>query len=361
MSLGEYWAYYQSLLRQQQEVLESRAHVRALESGLGRFPALRKISVTAATHGRIFTPVYETPMIRAFPQGFNYAIPGWPVYLTKQPECPEWDENDKKCEGFRVMMHLLARNFDSGRVIELEVNLFGFLAGLNSRLFEEPCPTLANFEWVLGRANFESLHLDLMVDNLDYEDSVFCRGLPKRALANAAGGQGLKRLALGTNYEEHHVTWHGLLETIYDLSSLQRVEHFRHSRFPTIETDLLALLATLPLSIRTVELSFLSFFEGNHRSLLCRIRDTLGWQDRNPRPRLSLGFGEPFDRPGHATWIEQKVYAFLYEDGLNPFGEDPEGEPNTVIYNFGIVKDAIYPEYQRPNMEWRGLVKHGYL
>ncbi|KAI1183197.1 hypothetical protein F5B17DRAFT_417105 [Nemania serpens] len=364
ISLKESWAYYRELLRQQREVLDSQAHVRALESGIGRFPALRTITITAATHGRVFTPVYETPMIRSFPWGFNYAIPCWPLSTTSQPECPVWDEESRIWQGFRVVLEVLARKLDSGRVRELHVKSFQLPMGLNSRLFEQPCRTLANFQMVLSRASFQSLQLDLMVTPFNEQADVFNCGYLKHALAGAAGGRGLRSVALGTNYEEAGSivrTWYIPLETIYDSQSLQRVEHFRISRFPVMENDLLALLAALPLSTRTVELSFLEFLEGSHRSLLYQIRDTLNWQDRRLRPRMSIGFNVKFDHPGQAIWIEQEVYAFLYEGGPNPFGDDPELGANNLGDNIGMLKDALNPEFQRPNLVRERLVEIGYL
>lgn len=61
-------------------MLLSKAHVRALEEAwrLRRFLAVRTITITPAAHGRLFYPLFETPMIRAFPPGFIYPLQrGW--------------------------------------------------------------------------------------------------------------------------------------------------------------------------------------------------------------------------------------------------------------------------------------------
>lgn len=68
------WNYYQHLVQQQKAVKSSGADAEALRCGLKRFPALRKITITPAAYGRLDFPVYKTPMIRAFPAGFNYPI-----------------------------------------------------------------------------------------------------------------------------------------------------------------------------------------------------------------------------------------------------------------------------------------------
>lgn len=36
--------------------------------GLQRFPSLKRITITPAAHGWLYTPLYQTPMIRAFPR-----------------------------------------------------------------------------------------------------------------------------------------------------------------------------------------------------------------------------------------------------------------------------------------------------
>jgi hypothetical protein len=75
LPLNVSYAYYQGLLMQQESVLSTQADIEALKYGITRFPALKRITITPAAHGTLYTPLYETPMIRAFPCGFNYLIP----------------------------------------------------------------------------------------------------------------------------------------------------------------------------------------------------------------------------------------------------------------------------------------------
>lgn len=120
MPMEEAWTYYQELLQQQRDVQDSKAHIYALEKHIGSFPALQRITVTAATHGVLYNPLYETPMIRAFPRGFNHYIPcGWPVPGNFIPQCDEWDDYGSDWQGFRVATRLLAEDRDSGRVTDL--------------------------------------------------------------------------------------------------------------------------------------------------------------------------------------------------------------------------------------------------
>lgn len=80
MPLCEALPYYERLVKAQASVIESEADERAVQYALqeSRFPNLTRVTVTPAAHGFLFFPLYETPMIRAFPHGFVYPIPrGW--------------------------------------------------------------------------------------------------------------------------------------------------------------------------------------------------------------------------------------------------------------------------------------------
>ncbi|KAJ5120587.1 uncharacterized protein N7515_009975 [Penicillium bovifimosum] len=76
--LREHWQHYQQLLRQQKDVLASQSDLEAFAFGVKQLPALKRVTITPAAHGNLITPLYQTPMIRAFPENFNYPIPrGW--------------------------------------------------------------------------------------------------------------------------------------------------------------------------------------------------------------------------------------------------------------------------------------------
>ncbi|RAH84563.1 hypothetical protein BO86DRAFT_396817 [Aspergillus japonicus CBS 114.51] len=92
-SLWICWQYYQNLLVQQAEVVVRQSDAEALVYGLQHFPARERITITPAAHGWLYQPVYETPMIRAFPKGFNYPIPhGWQTAAEREPtpEAEDW-------------------------------------------------------------------------------------------------------------------------------------------------------------------------------------------------------------------------------------------------------------------------------
>ncbi|KAL0930333.1 uncharacterized protein CTRU02_214408 [Colletotrichum truncatum] len=78
----EAYKYYQGLLEQRDKVLAASSDMAAFEWAIenDKFPNLQRITLTPAAHGILFKPLYQTPLIRSFPYGFNYPLPrGWPT------------------------------------------------------------------------------------------------------------------------------------------------------------------------------------------------------------------------------------------------------------------------------------------
>ncbi|KFY31256.1 hypothetical protein V493_01264 [Pseudogymnoascus sp. VKM F-4281 (FW-2241)] len=306
------WAYYQQLVQQQRDVLDSNTHIIALEKHIGSFPALQRIAITPAAHGWIYNPLYETPMIRSFPRGFNYYIPRtWPVHDRSMPECDDWNEDGSDWQGFRTVTRVLAEGRDFGRVVDLRIDVHELETGLNSRVFEKENRTLSDFEAVLARPDFAHLQLDLMVDQHYTQADVFRSGLLKRALARASCGQGLKSLSLRTNID--------MYTTIDECDCL-------HAKDST------------------------------------GIRDTLGWKERERRPTLVVSTDLSNPKPGQALWLEHELYSFLYENGSNPFGNGPATRgPSAIRFGFGWEKDCFNPYHKRPHVDNYDLADLGYI
>jgi hypothetical protein len=369
MPMEEAWAYYQQLVQQQRDILDSNAHIIALEKHIRSFPALQRIVITPAAHGWIYNPLYETPMIRSFPRGFNYYIPRtWPVHDRSMPECDDWNEDGSNWQGFRTVTRVLAEGRDFSRVVDLRIDVHELEMGLNSRVFEKENRTLSDFEAVLARPDFAHLQLDLMVDPHYTQADVFRSGLLKRALARASCGQGLKSLSLRTNIDMYttidECDWYVPLTTIFTPTSYSRLQHFGLARFYVEQDDLLALLASMPKTLRSVELSMLEFMgeKDSYRTLLWGIRDTLGWKEREPRPTLVVSTDLSNPKPGQALWLEHELYSFLYENGSNPFGNDPATRgPSAIRFGFGWEKDCFNPYHKRPHVDNYDLADLGYI
>ncbi|KAH7014391.1 uncharacterized protein B0I36DRAFT_369351 [Microdochium trichocladiopsis] len=77
------WEYYTMLLDAQYEIEQTGAHFAAFAVALEKFTNLKTVTISYTAHGRAGAGTagrYETPMIRAFPEGFNYLVPlGWEV------------------------------------------------------------------------------------------------------------------------------------------------------------------------------------------------------------------------------------------------------------------------------------------
>jgi hypothetical protein len=155
------------------------------------------------------------------------------------------------------------------------------------------------------------------------------------------------------------------LRTIFPVDKWPRLRHFGLSRFLVKQADVLALLAALPVTLRSVELSFLEFLHdgGTYRDLLTDMRDELGWQERATasRPKVTIGVPLTNTMPGRAVWIDDEVDNFLYGSGENPFGAKGERNPNDVAAGRGMVWDAFDPTHERPWASRAALIRLGIL
>ncbi|KAI1340017.1 hypothetical protein F5Y15DRAFT_415442 [Xylariaceae sp. FL0016] len=155
------WSHYQELYRQQRDTIVAGADIEALRYSLSRFPALRRITITPAAHGMPLLPLYETPMIRALPTGFNYPLPrGWPTPgpNNEQYRLRPWvddDEREKdKWRGFRIITRELANTQQKHHVTELVLDVHHLPTGLNCHIFEQPNEEYDNLVKIMQRPDF---------------------------------------------------------------------------------------------------------------------------------------------------------------------------------------------------------------
>ncbi|KAK2473351.1 hypothetical protein H9L39_15526 [Fusarium oxysporum f. sp. albedinis] len=151
LGIEESWAYYKRLLDDQRRVLSSNADIEAFKYGL------KRVTVTPATHGRLWQPLYRIPMIRAFPPGFDYPLPqAWPSFDDeKLIDALPWvseDGNDPyqeiygaectaeayraKWRGFRLVTRALVECEDH-TITELIIGGNEIQSGLNCRIFDQ--------------------------------------------------------------------------------------------------------------------------------------------------------------------------------------------------------------------------------
>ncbi|VUC22531.1 unnamed protein product [Clonostachys rosea] len=375
--IEEMWNHYKELIRQQQEIMASSDDALALQYGLERFPSLTRITLTPASHGVPFKPLYQTPMIRGLPYGFNYPIPrGWPCkepgerLRITQWSSEERDERQKnRWRGYRIIMWTLARMDHHVTDFVVDVGLLN--TGLNAHMFDQPCPEQEDLVTVLLKPGFRRLDLALILSG---QTELGFPALRNRQLHLALSqASDLEHINLRTNmtYDAEFEDWniHGEQEpftpllSIFPVERWPRLRHWGLSGFSVRMDDLLDLLSQLPETLRSVELSFLKFQDGHgsHRELLIHLRDTLGWRGRDlaDRPKVSMGWQEEgvFRGDGYAVWVDDEVNEFLYGDGGNPFSETYPWIKDDI----GMQKCYFDPELERPNVTPFELMRRGFL
>ncbi|KAM0190098.1 hypothetical protein ACHAPI_009610 [Fusarium lateritium] len=382
MSIEESWAYYKPLLEDQRQVLASDADIEAFKYGLQRFPSLKRVTVTPSTHGRIRNPLYRTPMIRAFPRGFDYPVPtAWP---TNEPLAPvdvlPWVSEDDsphqemygpdctveayraKWRGYRLVTRALAEH-DDHHITELYIGGNEVGSGLNCRIFDQRCIEYDDLVTLLKRPGFRYLSLDLFTGLLEREDwESYKSGLLHDVLAQA---KDLEHICLRSTMDitggsSEQLDWEEIenyvfpLRTIFPVDQWPRLCHFGISHMLVQLDDLMELLSALPRTLRSVELSNLAWGSLTHRTreLLPSMRDVLDWRSRpvEERPKVHMvvsgaAFGEG-DKDGWYVEINDLVYSLLYGEGKNPFTEDPD-----IIcpWEGGIRRDIFNPGFRVPH------------
>ncbi|KAL7902725.1 hypothetical protein HDV64DRAFT_240990, partial [Trichoderma sp. TUCIM 5745] len=368
LSLEESWTYYQELLRQQDDVIARGADIEAFRYALQQFPALQTVTVTPAAHGWLFTPLYETPMIRAFPYGFNYPIPrGWPV--TRLSEIDEklapWEDSKARWRGYCLVTKILAEERQHHRVSELRIDSHLLHSGLSCRLFEQSSPEYLDFVTCLQHPSLKKLHLSLYVEfHVDFPWTAFRRNLLRNALANASQ---LEHFSLETGLDEttyapHENDNHELppvLRTILPVNCWTGLQHFRLWNYPVNPVELISILSEFP-ALQSLELGFLFLQSGTQHEFLVNMRDTLRWHERPTHPKVRYAVPIPSDYvQGRAIWIDEEIEKFLYRGGENPLEAKRFVQ---VCYDMGVMKDAFDPKFERPYLhpkKERELIQSG--
>ncbi|KAJ4128215.1 hypothetical protein NW768_008503 [Fusarium equiseti] len=322
LSVEESWDYYYALLQDQIQILATAADIEAFKHGIRRFPNLKRVTVTPSTHGNIGQPMYQTPMIRAFPPRFDYPLPReWPyaredhvlgayAWIPDESDDPqeteefEWmyqvgpEDYREKWRGVRTVLRMLAEHSWGHNITEFIIGGTEIASGLNCRLFDQSCREYDDLVIMLQRPGFSRLDLDLFTGVNEYGNwKSFRSGLLFEALSEA---KDLRHITLHTttdivNGKMVHLTPNGLpgfwpfpLQTVFPISCWPKLEHFGISNILVTQEDLLSFLAALPYCTRSIELSNLAWADetkeddeaeedegGDYHSLLNEIRTRL--------------------------------------------------------------------------------------
>ncbi|KAJ5581465.1 hypothetical protein N7535_000085 [Penicillium sp. DV-2018c] len=364
-SLREHWQHYLQLLRQQKDVLADRSDLEAFAFGVKQFPALKRVTITPAAHGNLITPLYQTPMIRAFPKGFNYPIPrGWLYHrdILKPPTPYPWNQYPElrdRYRGFRTALRVLANEPNS--VSELVMTSNAIITGINCTIFDEPCEEYNHFAAMLKKPGFRRLDIALLLGGEREEDFEACwrsllNGRLRRALSEA---KEMEEFRLHTTFEdsdEFYPYGHPFipLQSIVPVEQWPKLRHFELFGFLISQDDSVSFLKKLPKSVRSIELSMLEFHgDGNWYSMLEKIKrmvsDSTLWGDRvaGSRPKVTIGMSiaTMSCTYRHGVWIEKEVGDFIYGEGENPFRQDG---PCNIPLGVGVMRDALDPDFERP-------------
>ncbi|KAF4501815.1 hypothetical protein FAGAP_1959 [Fusarium agapanthi] len=370
-------AYYTGLLNQQRDVLSSNADEEAFRHAIQRFPQLRRVTLTPAAHGFLFIPLYETPMIRAFPSRFVYPIPrAWPcddiLGLGHCPEdCPEgWENEDERRQwrGFCIVTKTLADYADKISISELVVDSHKLPTGIDYTLFDKPNAEYDNLCKILARPGFRRLVLSLTTGyhaNFEAEDlDIYRNGRISSLLAQATD---LEEVVLQIN--DGLGSWFCDMEDylslfdIFPVGSLSnaKLRHFGLSGSQVKQDDLISFLGQLPSTLKSVDLSFLSLVRdhGNHATMLADIRDKLGWRHRpaSQRVKVSISMIQNQRFKGRYICLDKEVQEYIYGDGPSPFHAREGRNVAHVPRGTGIVYDEFDPSFATPY--GTSILKHG--
>ncbi|EXK35890.1 hypothetical protein FOMG_09087 [Fusarium oxysporum f. sp. melonis 26406] len=361
MGLAECWDYYKPLLEDQRQILTANADIKAFKYGLQRFTSLKRITITPVTHGRHGTPLYRTPMIRAFPPGFDYPIPkAWPTaamndsgewqdelpWISEEGDAPyQWfygthctaEKYREKWRGYQLVSRALIEC--ENQVTELRIKGHEIKSGLSCRIFDQPCTEYEDICTLLRRPGFRYLDLDLFTGLIEHDDwATYKTGLLHDALAQA---KDIEHLCIRASTHIKDAFPQQLdpddlerpvfsLRTIFPIYHWPRLQHFSISNFLVELDDLIDILSALPSTLRSVELINLALRNPDHGydDLVRQMRDTLDWRSRlaEERPKVHMVCSRESNIctlvDDELIEVDDAVCSYLYGDGENLF--EPE-------------------------------------
>jgi hypothetical protein len=367
-NVEESYKHYQELLQGQHEVISQDRDVDALRYGLTRFPNLRRVTLTIATHGRRSEPFYYTPTIRALPRGLIYPrARGWPGTdrHDEAPDAESWEGEEKeKWRGFCILTHGIARHLrenPSSRITEFRIDVNQIRAGINFRLFDNTeSSEYKDLVTILGHSGFKRLDLSLdCTGSWDHDEWAVNNGQFHDLLSNTTD---LQHMSLSTNIDFQC----DLLDIvgresqcfplcgIFPIDKWPNLRHFSLSRFFVRQEDVMGFLAALPPTLESIELSFLEFapwYQDTYRGLFQDMRQKLGWRERVPEKQPKIIVFVERRRTGAVVDVSLDAEDYLYRDGENPFtkGSDPfyPEKRYYVFYDVGTEVDVFSPNYKR--------------
>ena len=253
------------------------------------------------------------------------------------------DEKQKdKYHGFRIVARVLAQQEQD--VVELSLDSRLLRTGINCTILDDPCEEYDHLVTLLEKPGFR--HLDL-VFTLGGTWQSFPYSRLHQALSEAGDIEEISLATTGIDASQGkdlQNTTPVPLRSILPIDKWPKLRHFELSRFMVSQSDVMSFLSELPGTLRSVNLSFLTFVDDGNcwhsfiSEMLEQIRKKRLWPDR--RRHVTIGCEQNISLPGRAKWLEREIDDFLYENGENPFLNTTYNQART---GFGTEKDALVP------------------
>lgn len=358
---SESYQMYRKLRSQQEEVIALDLDSDALRYGLLRFPNLKRVTVSPAAHGILGRPLYHTPAIRSLLKGLIYPLEhGWLGSAIFEEHYPKgWDEISKReWRGFCVTTKQIARHIRENRPFNLSefvVESRHAWTGISCHALDSPASDeYHDLVTIISHPLLRRLELSVACGAESERNwPSFRSGLLFSALVEA---KNLHDLRFDTSVSIVSRKFHdrsgneqngmplGSMFPVKDWSNLRR---FALSRSFVKQRDVMAFISTLPSSLESLELSFLSFLfqEGTYRDLLQDMRCNLGWRERLVRdqPKFIIFVAEnEFKMIGVVIDLSLAAMDYVYRHGENPF---VEGQIMEVLEGKGCRVDILDPAY----------------
>ncbi|RGP61295.1 cyclinlike f-box [Fusarium sporotrichioides] len=378
----ESFKFYQKLLQEQDRVLRSRVDVKAFEYALDRFPSLRQVTISTKTHGRLFMPLYESPMIRSFLYGFMYPLPQPELNEEYYAYKPPWRHQDPRPvhrHGVCSTLRALAKHGKhdvSEFVIEDAVE---YTHKISDGISTQTC-TLADLHLLIQRPGFRRLDLHTSRRFPLHETLEKVENLQSLCVQVTGHDLNTEYAVLKfSNQTWTHINRHAKMDE-YPEFPRPLVQNLQNLVIQGACVDIWNLVMALaPLaSLRSLELRSVSFnheksfgealecayISQNPSDFLYALRDNTDWRSRPLRPKVTIFLSDERWAKGQMVKIDSEVNEFLYEDGENPFVCVTEfkeiddmwvrlehGDLDKMCSGKGINMDELDPEYERPNYD----------
>ncbi|OBS23459.1 hypothetical protein FPOA_04008 [Fusarium poae] len=358
MSRDECEQLYSELADEEECILKSGEDIKVFEYALDRFPLLRRVTISTKAHGRLFMPMYETPMIRSFPYGFVYHLPdlsGQSVYGYDSSLLWEDEQSGNRPKytvhrrGVCSSLRMLARH-ERHKVSEFIIEDLTRINWIPVSKFDNKGYALADLKSLIQRPGFSRLHL--------FADDPKGHEILEKV-------ENLRSLRICGRWSDAYLQFpRCVMQSLQNLE-LDKLELEAHN-FMTFVGPL--------NSLRSLQLRYAIFSRqygveeetdpnptGNPHEFLNALKEN-DWCSRSSRPKVTIELVDGSWYEGQMLRLDSDVDEFLYENGENPFVPDKfevfhghsyfvSQDMDKICEGKGIEVDEYDPEYERPNFD----------